>query len=101
MNYVRQQSNSPRSSNTGSNNEFRRSSPSKPFKLESDNSLSVDAAVEHLLRQAAQRRRENPAPCTSGPGPSISSRKAHHRCSEVEINDASVADDPSPRVSNR
>ena len=33
---------------------------SKPFKLESDNSLSVDAAVEHLLRQAAQRRRENP-----------------------------------------
>ena len=32
---------------------------SKPFKLESDNSLSVDAAVEHLLRQAAQRRREN------------------------------------------
>ena len=33
---------------------------SKPFKLESDNSLSVDAAVEHLLRQAAQRQRENP-----------------------------------------
>ena len=33
---------------------------SKPFKLESDNSLSVDAAVEHLLRQATQRRRENP-----------------------------------------
>ena len=33
---------------------------SKPFKLESDNSLSVDAAVEHLLRQAAPRQRENP-----------------------------------------
>ena len=33
---------------------------SKPFKLESDNSLSVDAAVEHLLRQAAQRQRGNP-----------------------------------------
>ena len=33
---------------------------SKPFKLESDNSLSVDAAVEHLLQQAAQRQKENP-----------------------------------------
>ena len=49
---------------------------SKPFKLESDNSLSVDAAVEHLLRQAAQRRRENPGPCTSAPSCSISSRQS-------------------------
>jgi len=54
---------------------------SKPFKLESDNSLSVDAAVEHLLRQAAQPkgesghhvRRHRPAASRRG--------KAHHRCS--------------------
>ena len=46
---------------------------SKPFKLESDNSLSVDAAVEHLLRQAAQRRRENPGTMYVG---SISSRQS-------------------------
>ena len=48
---------------------------SKPFKLESDNSLSVDAAVEHLLQQAAQRQKENryrsATSCRS---------EAHHRC---------------------
>ena len=49
---------------------------SKPFKLESDNSLSVDAAVEHLLRQARSGEGRIRAPCTSAPSCSISSRQS-------------------------
>ncbi len=72
---------------------------SKPFKLESDNSLSVDAAVEHLLRQAAQRRRENPGTMYVGTVlQHLVTAKLTIVAPEVEINDASVADDPSPRL---
>lgn len=72
---------------------------SKPFKLESDNSLSVDAAVEHLLRQAAQRRRENPGTMYVGTVlQHLVAAKLTIVAPEVEINDASVADDPSPRL---
>ena len=72
---------------------------SKPFKLESDNSLSVDAAVEHLLRQAAQRRRENPGTMYVGTVlQHLVAAKLTIVAPEVEINGASVADDPSPRL---
>ena len=72
---------------------------SKPFKLESDNSLSVDAAVEHLLRQAAQRRRENPGTMYVGTVlQHLVTAKLTIVAPEVEINGASVADDPSPRL---
>ena len=72
---------------------------SKPFKLESDNSLSVDAAVEHLLRQTAQRRRENPGTMYVGTVlQHLVAAKLTIVAPEVEINGASVADDPSPRL---
>ena len=67
---------------------------SKPFKLESDNSLSVDAAVEHLLRQAAQRRRENPGTMYVGTVlQHLVAAKLTIVAPEVEINGASVAAD--------
>mgnify|MGYP000211582540 CR=1 FL=1 len=67
---------------------------SKPFKLESDNSLSVDAAVEHLLQQAAQRQKENPGTMYVGTVlQHLVAAKLTIVAPEVEINGASVADD--------
>ena len=69
---------------------------SKPFKLESDNSLSVDAAVEHLLQQAAQRQKENPGTMYVGTVlQHLVAAKLTIVAPEVEINGASVADDPT------
>ena len=71
---------------------------SKPFKLESDNSLSVDAAVEHLLQQAAQRQKENPGTMYVGTVlQHLVAAKLTIVAPEVEINGASVADDPTGR----
>ena len=75
---------------------------SKPFKLESDNSLSVDAAVEHLLQQAAQRQKENPGTMYVGTVlQHLVAAKLTIVAPEVEINGASVADDPTGRFQCR
>ena len=66
--------------------------------MESDNSLSVDAAVEHLLQQAAQRQKENPGTMYVGTVlQHLVAAKLTIVAPEVEINGASVADDPTGR----
>lgn len=70
----------------------------KPFKLESDGSLSIDAAVEHLLRQAAQRQKENPGTMYVGTVlQHLVAAKLTLIEPDVEINGAAVADDPTGR----
>ena len=70
----------------------------KPFKLESDSSLSVVAAVERLLQQAAQRQKENPGTMYVGTVlQHLVAAKLTIVASEVGINGASVADDPTGR----
>nr|WP_303780289.1 DUF4928 family protein [Bifidobacterium catenulatum] len=70
----------------------------KPFKLESDSSLSVDAAVEHLLHQAAQRQKENPGTMYVGTVlQHLVAAKLTIVAPDVEINGAAVADNPTGR----
>ena len=71
---------------------------SRPFKLESDNSISIDAAVAHLLQQATQRQRENPGTMYVGTVlQHLVAAKLTLVEPEVEINGVSVADDPTGR----
>ena len=70
----------------------------KPFKLESDNSLSVVAAVEHLLQQAARRQKENPGTMYVGTVlQHLVAAKLTIIAPDVAINGAAVADDPTGR----
>lgn len=100
MNYVRQQSNSPRSSNTGSN-EFRRSSPAnhsswspttrfplmRPWNICCGRQRAAKGESGHHVR------RHRPAASRRG--------KAHHRVApEVETTARSVADGSESAASN-
>lgn len=70
----------------------------KPLTLESDSSLSVSAAFEHLLAQAKQRQSENPGTMYVGTVlQQLVAAKLTLILPEVEINGASVADDPTGR----
>lgn len=70
----------------------------KPFKLEADESLSVAAAVDRLLMQAARRQKENPGTMYVGTVlQHLVGAKLSLVVPEVEINGAAVADDPTGR----
>lgn len=70
----------------------------KPFKLESDDSLSITAAVGYLLEQAKKRQKENPGTMYEGTVlQQLVAAKLSIIMPEVEINGASVADDPAGR----
>lgn len=71
---------------------------SKPFKLESDDSLSITAAVGYLLEQAKKRQKENPGTMYEGTVlQQLVAAKLSIIMPEVEMNGASVADDPTGR----
>ena len=71
---------------------------SKPFRLEADESLSITAAVGNLLEQAKKRQKENPGTMYEGTVlQQLVAAKLSIIMPEVEINGASVADDPTGR----
>lgn len=71
---------------------------SKPFRLEADESLSITAAVGNLLEQAKKRQKENPGTMYEGTVlQQLVAAKLSIIMPEVEINRASVADDPTGR----
>ena len=70
----------------------------KPFKLESDDSLSITAAVGHLLEQAKKRQKENPGTMYEGTVlQQLVAAKLSIIMPDVEINGTSVADNPTGR----
>lgn len=70
----------------------------KPLTLESDSSLSINAAFEHLLSQAEQRQKENPGTMYVGTVlQQLVAAKLVLILPEIEINGASVADAPTGR----
>lgn len=71
---------------------------SKPFKLNTDSSISMASCVDDLLAQARQRERENPG--TTYAGTVLQHLVAAKLCivmPETEINGADVADAPTGR----
>lgn len=70
----------------------------KPFKLDSDSSLSVSATIGNLLLQAEQRQKENPGTMYVGILlQHLVAAKLAIVAPEVAINGASVADNPTGR----
>ena len=70
----------------------------KPFRLESDDSLSITAAVGHLLDQAKKRQKENPGTMYEGIVlQQLVAAKLSIIMPDVAVNGASVADDPTGR----
>ena len=90
MNYVRQQSNSPRSSNTG-RNEFRRSSPANHSSWSPTTRFPLMRPWNICCGRQRSGEGRIRAPCTSAPSCSISSRqKLTIVAPEVEIRRASL-----------
>ncbi len=70
----------------------------KPFKLNADTSLSIDAVVEDLLDQAQKRQYENPGTQYAGAVlQHLVAAKLSIIMPDIAINGASVADSPTGR----